>query len=114
MPSGEEFSATHDFMLEIGTALNPLFQVENPEADGLIILPNPANKIATISLKNGYNLNLDLNIEIYNLSGQLKFKRINLPGNDFKIDLSGWEKGVYIVYMQSKKERLTGKLVVKE
>lgn len=55
-----------------------------------------------------------MNIEIYNLSGQLKLKRENLRGNDFKINLSGWEKGVYLVRANSLKGELTGKLVVRE
>ena len=114
MPSGEEFSATHDFLLETGTAVNPLFPTKNSDSESLNMFPNPAVKETTISVDNGFNSQSEWNIEIYNLSGQLILKRTNLPGNDFKIDLSGWEKGVYIVYIQSKKERLTGKLVVKE
>ncbi len=50
MPSVEEFSVSHDFMLEIGTAVNPLFPIENPESEGLIISPNPAGKETTISI----------------------------------------------------------------
>jgi len=112
MPSGEEFSATHDFLLETGTAVNPMFRIENSDSESLNIFPNPAGKETTISVDNVFNAQSDWNIEIYTLSGQLLLKREIFGGNDFKINLAGWEKGFYIVRVKSREGKLTGKLVV--
>ena len=114
MPSGEEFSATHDFLLETGTAVSPLYPFRNTEEESLIISPNPAGKETTVSFDDSFNFHSKWKLRIYSSSGQLKLERNNLQGNDLKINLSGWEKGIYIVFVQSRTEMLTGKLVVKE
>jgi hypothetical protein len=114
MPSGEEFSASHDFLLETGTAVSPLYPFRNTEEEGLVISPNPAGKETTVSLDDSFSFHSKWKLRIYSSSGQLKLERNNLQGNDLKINLSGWEKGIYIVFVQSRTEMLTGKLVVKE
>ncbi|HSO86358.1 MAG TPA: T9SS type A sorting domain-containing protein, partial [Draconibacterium sp.] len=72
----------------------------------------PAGNETTISFDGNYSFNAGWNIEIYNLSGQLKLKQDNLRTEDFKINLTGWEKGVYMVLVKNRNLSLTGKLAV--
>lgn len=114
MPSGENFSATSEFLLETGTPVKPLFPIENTEPEGLSIFPNPATIETTIFSIDDFNSELDWNIEIYNSNGQLKLKTKNPAGKDFKINISGWKKGIYIVNLFNQNQNLSGKLVVTE
>jgi len=114
MPSGEKFSVVDTFMLDKETSVKSLSSNKKEGSEKLLIHPNPADKIATISPKDILDPLTEWNIEVYNLKGQLILKRNNLQGKDFKINLSGWEKGVYVVRVHSREGEFTGKLVVKE
>ncbi|HSO89019.1 MAG TPA: family 16 glycosylhydrolase [Draconibacterium sp.] len=112
MPSGEKFSAAHDFLVDNKTSANRLLQQENDYSGSLLVSPNPAGNETTISFDGNYSFNAGWNIEIYTLSGQLKLKHDNLRTEDFKINLTGWEKGVYMVLAKNRNLSLTGKLAV--
>ena len=78
------------------------------------IFPNPSN------IANGFTVNFDsqslLNwIEIYNITGQLKYKTITGSSGNMKINLSGSgiKKGVYILIFKNNIERsFPAKIVV--
>jgi hypothetical protein len=114
MPSGEIFSASHEFLLEKDTVANSLSTNKNNAPISLLIHPNPASNTATIALDGEFYFNEEWNLEIYNLGGQLMMKKINLHDPVFKINLSDWKKGVYLVRANSRKHEWTGKLVVGE
>jgi hypothetical protein len=112
MPSGEEFNAAHEFKVESGASANQSLFIENEGAENLFIFPNPAMEEATISLRGGSGDESDWNIKIHTSGGQLKLKKNNLRSKDFKINLSDWEKGVYMINVKTSTGNLTGKLVV--
>jgi hypothetical protein len=112
MPSGEMFSASHEFLLEKDTVANSLSTNKNNASINLLIHPNPTNNTSTIALDGELYYNEEWDLEIYNLGGQLMLKRINLHDPVFKINLSDWKKGVYLVRANSRKHEWTGKLTV--
>lgn len=114
MPSGEIFSAKHNFLLKQGTSANRGISSSNNSQADLNIIPNPANNETTISIGEKSNPQTEWNLEIYNAGGQLKFKKYNLLGSQYKINLSGWAIGVYLVRVNGPDGGLAGKLIVKE
>jgi hypothetical protein len=110
MPSGETFSATHNFKVDGVSAVQPKFCVEKNLR--LSIYPNPGSEETTISMEEDLNSHTKWNLEIYTLSGQLKLEQNNLISKDFKINLSGWQKGVYMVRINNYNQVISGKLVV--
>jgi hypothetical protein len=101
-------------LLEKDTVANSLSTNKNNAPISLLIHPNPASNTATIALDGEFYFNEEWNLEIYNLGGQLMMKKINLHDPVFKINLSDWKKGVYLVRANSRKHEWTGKLVVGE
>ncbi len=76
------------------------------ESNKLKVYPNPANGNAMMTIK--YEDNKPWNVEIYNMQGQLKFKRTDLT-DETHVSTSILSKGIYIV----KAGLSTQKLVIK-
>ena len=112
MPSGEEFSASHEFIVEHWTSNNPLAQMRTNDLQNLIIYPNPSGEAFTISVNLFGDMQIEWDLEIYAPNGKLKLKRNKLVGNNFRINISDWENGVYFVRVKSEQGILNGKLIV--
>jgi len=74
----------------------------------LLVFPNPA--CDQITLK---NLEKNSIITINSIDGKTIYKNVNLIDGDFKLAVSDWNRGIYIVSVQTKTERYTQKLVLK-
>ena len=56
--------------------------------------------------------NLEWNLEVYDQGQQLKAMKTKLKGKEFKLNTSGWKKGVYIVRAKVNGQTITDKLIV--
>ncbi len=94
----------------------------------LAITPNPSAGETTIAIeeeetnghlgdkrshKKEFDMNTNWDLEIYNPSQQLKYKKSKLKGKETRLNTSNWKEGVYVVRAKYNGEVLTGKLVVK-
>ena len=94
---------------EIGADEVPVFNVGEPiltNSLAIIVYPDPANEILTISVKNGAVIK---EVSIYNQAGQNVYKGV--PVND-KLDVSKLQQGVYIIAVISDQKRFRGKLII--
>jgi len=96
-------------MFIVGIEENELI-INNVE---LKIYPNPTND--NINLSIGENPKEELQLEIYNISGQLVFEK-QLPAfeNEYRINVQDLSKGVYLVKLQSDNEIVYSGKFVKE
>lgn len=72
--------------------------VENTEEGTFQFFPNPANETVTFNLGTGNNYN---NLQVYNVSGQLIFQNNVLGQNQFQLNVSEWNNGVYFIHLHS-------------
>ena len=73
------------------------------------VFPNPSNGIFTFNFKN--NNSKKLNLEIYNLSGQLLKTEVVTKEKSFELDLSANENGIYFYKLRGDDSVVMGKLV---
>jgi hypothetical protein len=82
--------------------------------DYLIVFPNPASE--EVHLRFILNYKTLITAEIYDLSGRLMsrpYNNIFLPAeHDIPIDISGWEKGAYLIRFTAGNEIITKELIV--
>ncbi len=73
------------------------------------------------TLKDGYweitkneaiDTSTEWDLEIYDQMQILKTKKVKLKGNQYKINTSGWQGGMYFVHIKFKDEILSGKFLV--
>ena len=76
---------------------------------GINISPNPANDNVNVDLGISYKENTKLNL--YDIHGKLVYHLENLKGELVQIDLSTFEKGIYILSIVSDKEAKNYKVV---
>ena len=107
---GKIYAATYGRGLWRSNLYNSTLKVDDFTLNDLSIYPNPASN--EINLK--WNNSEDVSIRIYNSLGKLMFygKKINLFQN-FKVDVSSFDSGVYYVKLNSKKGEITKKLILK-
>ena len=74
--------------------------------ESLRVYPNPVSDIVTIQTE-GYGKQC---IEILSLSGQIIFSK-EMDGNEMQIDLSEWNKGMYVIRLTSDNKTNTRKLI---
>jgi hypothetical protein len=110
MPSGEVFTATHEFVVKETTSI---VETDTGSKD-LLIFPNPAEKTATISFGNEFIPDSECTLEIFTAGMQLQLRKTRLSESKFSIDVAGWAKGVYLVRITSGTRIITGKLMVGE
>lgn len=80
--------------------------------------PNPTTDETTLSIENTsteatFDEATAWEMEIYDPLQNLKEKKTNLKGKEYKLYTSEWKEGIYIVRVKCKDKILTGKLVVK-
>jgi len=80
--------------------------IEENSKDEVKIYPNPANDLITIQTKGTGTCS----IEITKLNGQIVLKK-NLTGKNSQIDISGFQKGVYILTVRSEDLIRTEKII---
>jgi hypothetical protein len=84
------------------------------DIDYLLAFPNPATNI--VHLRFVLNTKNYINIEVYNANGSLvniPFSNILMPAeHDIPIDLTDWEKGLYIVKLRTDHNVLSRKIMV--
>ena len=104
------YAATYGRGLWRSDLYNETLSVENFELNNLSLYPNPATN--EVNLK--WNVDENVTVRIYNTLGKLMFygKNVTLI-NDFKVDVSGFETGVYFVKLNSSKGEVTKKLILK-
>lgn len=89
------------------TEPNSLSLPNHSIASRFTIYPNPANGILHISMDNLQNIE---SLEIYNLLGQDIFHTKSVSNN---VDLSNFQDGVYIIYLEVNNLILREKLIIK-
>jgi hypothetical protein len=108
LPSGRELKGTvYNY-----TSITPPAIIN--DIDYLLAFPNPATNI--VHLRFLLNTKNYINIEIYNANGSLvntAFSSTLMPAeHDITIDLTDWEKGLYIVKLRTDKIILSRKIMV--
>nr|NQU90574.1 T9SS type A sorting domain-containing protein [Bacteroidota bacterium] len=85
---------------------NPVTSVSDVEPENQIfVYPNPAKDVLSISN------NRNSSISVYNLSGQLMMKEVAVYAT-FRLDISNFESGIYIVKVLDEKATFTSKVNV--
>ena len=83
---------------------------ENNSELGISIYPNPANSFVNIKLNN--SINGQTNLRIVDLSGKVVYNS-TIENQTTNIDLSGLNKGIYMVIVNSDTQNYNSKLVIK-
>ena len=99
----EEGVVVDDFVID-GTTLN----TDDENLIKLAIYPNPSSNIFNIRLNNINKYNL----YVRDITTKLLFKDSNENSN-YKLDLSGFSKGVYLLEIESNNMHLTKKIILK-
>jgi hypothetical protein len=68
----------------------------------LIVLPNPANNF--IVLQSTSNANLEGNLKVWSINGDLMFERSLIKSNQYKIDIEQWANGMYMIELIGNKK----------
>ena len=89
-----------------GTCPSAVRVIENGYADFFNIYPNPSNTSLTIETSSSD----PFNIEITSLNGQLIYSG-QMEGTIHQLDLSSFQKGIYIITVRSKDFVTTQKVV---
>ena len=83
--------------------------VSNNFESTVLIYPNPADNNINIDLGSSYKNNTKLNM--YDIQGKLVYHLDNLKGELVQIDLSNFERGIYILNIVSDKDSKNYKIV---
>ena len=104
------YAATYGRGLWRSSLYDATLNVSNFEINYFSIYPNPTTNV--VNLK--WNTSEDVSIRIYNSLGKLIFysKKVNLS-NNFKVDVSSFNSGIYFVKLNSTKGEITKKLILK-
>ncbi len=95
--------------LVIPFCLNSTTSIDEMTVNDVNIYPNPTSGMVII--ESGVSSTYQLNI--YNAVGQIIFKAQNLVDRKKQIDLSGYTKGIYIIQVQTEKETITKRLILR-
>lgn len=86
---------------EAGCSAEIVFTVTKPEglrpsvSSGLSLYPNPARETISFSLEGSFNGNIQ--IQVFNISGQLVMQREPDAGFHNSLDLAGLNEGIYLI-----------------
>ncbi|WP_299522762.1 T9SS type A sorting domain-containing protein [Winogradskyella sp.] len=103
------YAATYGRGLWRSNVYNSTLSVSDLEFNDLLMFPNPA--AGEVNLK--WNKLEDVSIRIYDAQGKIVFygKKVNLF-NEFKIDMSSLDSGLYFVKLNSNNGEITKKLIL--
>ena len=82
--------------------------IHNDISQVMSIAPNPSNVVITIN-PNGSE---KMNVKIYDIRGQIIEER-TIYGNSERVDLSKYNKGVYLVLASNVMNSYVGRIVLK-
>lgn len=82
--------------------------IDENEIEGLVVYPNPASELVTISLPNG----TAAQTTVHSLDGALVYNSVNFVGTT-KINVQDWTKGVYFIHVNTENKNAVIKLMVK-
>jgi hypothetical protein len=86
--------------------------IDNPELSNLEVFPNPASRLLTIQLPEGFK-HAGL-LTIYNTLGEIVMQKdISASGSSFAIDVSNLNQGLYFLNINSSTTNISAKLIVK-
>lgn len=85
---------------------NGVMGVADADLSQLSIYPNPSNGVFNVDVKQKSN------IEIFNIAGQMIYKKSNVSGNQL-VDISGKGTGVFIVKVTNDKNTVIKKVIIK-
>lgn len=86
----------------VGVSINEI------EKQSISIFPNPATNLVTIT----HNIVENVNLKMYNSIGTLVYSKQNISGNE-TINLNNLARGVYLINLESEKDNVVKKLIVK-
>lgn len=86
------------------TGVSSILSNEN----SFIVFPNPTSGETEIIFRRSLN---NINIKVFNVTGQKIFEKTNISGNRFNIDISNQTAGVYFIEILSDNSILRGKLI---
>ena len=88
--------------------VNTTFSDEN----SIVVYPNPASNFALINLPKNIE---SFKIEITDLLGKIIFsEEVKTKVNEYKIDLEGYNDGIYFVKVTNEKMKKSFKIIVKK
>lgn len=104
------YAATYGRGLWRSSLYDETLNVDKFELNNLSLYPNPANN--EVNLR--WNETKNVSVRIFNTLGKLMFygKDVNLT-NEFKIDVSAYNSGVYFVKLNTAEGEITKKLILK-
>ena len=107
---GKLYAATYGRGLWRSNLYSETLSVNDFTLENLSLYPNPATNEVNIK----WNTSEDVTVKIYNTLGKLMFygRNINVS-NEFRIDVSAFETGVYFVKLNTSKGEITKKLILK-
>lgn len=85
--------------------------VQNPSPEEVTVFPNPANNSVTIQALTA-TANAASVLNVYDINGKLVHTATQVAGNDFNVNTSSFNNGVYVVEVTSGDLVKTSKLVV--
>ncbi len=92
----------HPFVADGVCNTNSLFPVSGKSNYRIKLFPNPSKENLKISVEGNF-LN-KASLRIIDLKGQLRFEKTNLCGENFEMDISSLEKGIYLIeFIQDQK-----------
>ncbi len=68
--------------------------ISNEFGKHITMYPNPANELVTVELGDDIQ---DINIQMYDVSGQLVYTQSNISDHKTTIDISQFERGIYLI-----------------
>lgn len=81
---------------------------QNAEQDGLLLYPNPTNTTVLIRCVDNTNYNL----EIMDITGRRIYYNEHCTGNNFKVDVSSFSRGAYLVKVTNSEKFIVKKLII--
>ena len=103
------YAATYGRGLWRSNVYNESLSIDDFESTDLLIYPNPASSEVTLK----WDKSEAVSVRIFNTQGKIVYygKKINLF-NEFKIDVSSFNSGIYFVKLNSKNGEITKKLIL--
>jgi hypothetical protein len=104
------YAATYGRGLWRSNVYDASLSVEDFEFSDLLMYPNPTKDQVTLK----WDKPEDVSIRVYDTQGKIVIygKKVNLM-NEFRIDLSSFNPGIYFVKLNSAKGEITKKLIIK-
>jgi len=81
-----------------------------PQAEQIVVFPNPAHEIFTIDLQEFSNAE-SFHVSIYDVTGKMVYQS-NFTSNTMRIDANEWKSGLYMVMIQNENASYSKKVMI--